>query len=164
MRAGHAPQPGITPEEVRLLHPIGRYVYQRTQLSTAQTEWIRSRFGERFVPSGGEVEYVQVLPNRNRGPHPRAYVFKARGGSTEGDFALLVCQSGGRVNELYLLEEPTAEGAALSPSFLGQFAGMNVLDPLELERLKSVPKGEDLYREVAESIRRVLILGAALRL
>lgn len=163
-RVEHASLSGITPEEVQLLHPIGRYVYQRTELSAEQAEWIRNRFAEGYLPSDGEVEYVHVRPHRNRGPHPRAYVFKAQGESAHGNFAILVCQSGGKVNEVYLLGGATADGAALTPSFLEQFAGMNALDPFEVDRLKSLPKRDDLSREVAEAIRRVLILGAALRL
>ncbi len=163
-RVGHAPQPGITPEEVRLLHPIGRYIYQHKELSAEQTAWIRTRFGERYLPPGGEVEYIDVQPDRNRGPHVRAYVFKARGGSSHGRFGLLVCQSGGKVNELYLVEGTTAEGATLDPSFLDQFAGMKAVDASGLDRLRPLPGRDDLSREVAEAIRRVLILGAALRL
>ncbi len=163
-RVGHAPPPGITPEEVRLLHPIGRYIYQRKELSAEQADWIRTRFGESYVPPSPDVEYIDVQPDRNRGPHSRAFVFKVRGESSHGRFAILVCQSGGKVNELYLLEGTTAEGATLTPSFLDQFAGMKVVDASGLDRLQPLPGRDDLSREVAEAIRRVLILGAALRL
>jgi len=163
-RIGHALSPGITPEEVRLLHPIGRYIYQHKELSAEQIQWIRTRFGERYLSPGGEVEHIDVQPDRNRGPHSRAYVFKVRGESSHGRFAILVCQSGGKINELYLLEGMTAEGVALDPSFLEQFAGMKVVDASGLDRLQPLLGRDDLSREVAEAIRRVLILGAALRL
>lgn len=160
---GHTRSPSITSEEVRLLHPIGRYVYQHKQLTDEQVEWVRSRFGENYLPPGRKVEYIHVQPERNRGPHPRAYVFKVHGKSSHGAFAILVCQTEGKVNELYLLEGTTAAGAALDPSFLDQLAGMKV-DAAGLERLPPLAGRDDLSRQAAEAIRRVLVLGLALHL
>lgn len=163
-RVDRAPSPGITVEEVSLLHPIGRYIYQQKELSAEQANWIRRRFGERYYPAGGKVEYVYVQSDRNRGPHPQAYVFKVRGESSHGRFTLLVCQSGGKINELYLLEGTMAGGGALDPSFLDQFAAMKVVDSSGPDRPQPLPGRDDLSRDVAEAIRAVLIQAVALGL
>ncbi len=160
--AGHTPPPGIGPAEVQLLHPTGRLVYRHVVLSAKQVEWIRTRLGEDDVPPRS-VEYVEVQPFRNRGPHAQAQVFKAQGDSTEGGFSVLVCLSGGRVNEVHLLEGPSSNGVSLLRGpFLDQFAGMRDLDSPGQPR--PLAGHDDLSRQVTRAIRRVAVLAAALQL
>lgn len=153
--------------DAKKIHPFSDLSDRRRRLTAQQSQLINKLYGQDISREGDLIVYYEA--RKHKGIYgERGNIFLAQVKGEPGSLDILVCTTGGRVDEILVKNNPVVDGRlAIPDEFLQQFIGRSLenswevaLNPSDLaampSRIRPIAGYPKLSREAADGIRKVL--------
>jgi hypothetical protein len=161
--------------DARKIHPFGDLSGEYKQLNAQQSQLINQLYGQDISHEGDLIAYYKARKRKGiYGEQGNIFLMQAKG--ELGPLDILVCTTGGHVDEILIKNNPVLDGKSVIPDeFTQQFIGRSLQnswkiaqDPTDLmalpSRIRPISDYPRTSQELANAIRKVLILAKVLEI